>query len=243
MVIRLRILHRPWFLLLCLGFFVIFCILGTWQIHRYHYKKSLLALYQSRMAELPLPFSAAIKKAGSDLQFQPVSLDGNYMNALTVWVQGQYQGQPGFEVLTPFRLINDKKLLLVDRGWIAKTTEHGLPKIALVSGRQRIAGYIKLNEYRFILGPNILSQRVLPMVVQRIDVNELSRVMHHAFYPFVLRLNPKESNGFVRDWNVVTVVPERHLAYALQWFGLAIVIFVGYLAFSRSELPRKNASH
>jgi surfeit locus 1 family protein len=235
MVVSLKLQFYPRFFLLCLMFFILFCLLGIWQIHRYYYKKSLLVSYQACATASPKVFSEVIKQKGN-LQFLPVSVDGNYMTTLTVLMPTQYQGQEGFEILTPMKLSNDKKLLLVDRGWIAKAQDQRLPKIAVVTGRQHITGYIKYNEYRFILGSNILSENIVPMVVQRIDIDEMCNVTHHDFYPFMLRLNPKEPNGFVRDWSIATIVPERHLAYALQWFGLAVVVVIGYIAFCRNKI-------
>jgi surfeit locus 1 family protein len=37
-------------------------------------------------------------------------------------------------------------------------------------------------------------------------------------------------NGYVRHWNISTLIsPEKHLAYALQWFGLALVLTVMFI--------------
>jgi surfeit locus 1 family protein len=38
----------------------------------------------------------------------------------------------------------------------------------------------------------------------------------------VLRLLPNDSTDLVREWKVMSMQPEKHLAYAIQWFGLAV---------------------
>lgn len=222
---HLKFYFRPGFSLLCLFFIVLFCFLGIWQLQRYHYKKNLLATYQQRLTATPQAFSNAVE------QFQHVVINGHYVNALTLLVQNQfYQGQVGFEVMTPLRIAGDKKLLLVDRGWIPAVQKVNIESVAT---EQQITGYIKLlNEYRFILGKNILERTQSPMVVQRVDIQEISQITHKLFYPFILRLDATQPNGFVRDWVITTVMPERHMAYVVQWFAMAMVLLIAYFCFS-----------
>src|SRR3990167_195021 len=190
--------------LFCTVFFILFCWLGIWQLHRYTYKKQLLSTYQNRLT---------------------VTVKGEYLNALTILLQNQfYQGQVGFDVLTPLKIKGEKKLLLVDRGWIKANPDQTAPTINPVTGEQSLKGYIKLmNERSFILGKNILNPLTSPLMIQRLDFDELSHVMHQSFYPDVLRLNASEPNGFLRNWVVTTILPERHMAYAVQWFAMAFV--------------------
>jgi cytochrome oxidase assembly protein ShyY1 len=44
----------------------------------------------------------------------------------------------------------------------------------------------------------------------------------------VMQLLTPESLALVDQWNPVAVPPERHLAYAIQWFGLASVLVIGF---------------
>jgi len=207
--------------------------LGIWQLHRYHVKKHLLQLYQQRLHSTALPF-ALLNPVEQDLQFQPIVVKGQYLNQLTLLIQNQfYHGQMGFEVITPLRIVGDKKLLLIDRGWIKKTDLHAIPDIPSIENEQSIHGYIKLlNEYQFILGENILYPQKRPLVIQKIDIAEINQLTHYDFYPFMVRLDKSQSYGFVRDWVVLSVLPQRHMAYAVQWFSLAFMILVAYFIFS-----------
>lgn len=216
---------RRGFSLLCLFLFILCIALGQWQLHRYAYKKTLLATYQKRLHEKPQDFQIIVSQ--QDLQFQPVKIAGEYVNSLTMLIQNRfYHDEPGFEVLTPLKISGDKKLLLVDRGWIKN------PDILPVLKKQEITGHIKLlDEYQFILGDNLLQPDKKPYVLQRVDINEISQITHQAFYPFILRLDANQENGFVRDWTIVTVMPARHMAYAIQWFALALVLLIAYLCF------------
>jgi surfeit locus 1 family protein len=228
------------FSLLCLFLFCLCMVLGNWQLHRYSYKKILLTTYQKRLSESPKNFKQLTNS--NDLQFQAIKTSGHYINSLTVLLQNRfYHDEIGYEVLTPLQIPNDKKLLLIDRGWIKKPDNQELPDIRAITKAQEIQGHIKLlNEYQFILGKNILQPNQTPLIAQRLDVNELSRITHQTFYPFIVRLNanPKEENNFIRDWTIVTVLPARHMAYAVQWFLLALVLFIAYFCFCCEE--KKN---
>jgi len=221
------------FLLLCIAFFILCCILGAWQVHRYHFKKTMLSTFERRTRELPEPFQW-ISGSPEELQFQPVSVEGRYDNDLIMLVQNRlHEGHLGYEVLTPMHLEGSDKLLLVDRGWLEKADNNTLPRVIPVKKKQHVKGYIKyLNEYQFTLGKNILESSQRPLVMQKIDIHELSRLTHQAFYPFIVRLDPTSKNGFVRDWVIASVSPERHVMYAVQWFVFAILILIGYACLS-----------
>lgn len=219
------------FLILSLTFIALFITLGIWQIHRYHYKKNLLNTYQHNLASPPKAFLPLTKTTDS-LQFQHVFVTGHYLDSLLI--QNQFhQNQIGFEVLTPLQIPGEKKLLLIDRGWVLKNNPVTAP-----TGEQRITGYIKLlNEYRFILGKNILEPNTKPLTMQKIDIDELSHITGESYFPYILRLDPNEPHGFARNWMIVSAPPERHLAYAVQWFllAIAVVILFVYFCFSRER--------
>jgi surfeit locus 1 family protein len=223
------------FLSFCLFFIVLFCSLGTWQLHRYHAKQVLMKTYEERLHALPKPFELLSGNI-EDFQFQPVVVQGEWTHTFSMFIQQMHQGQPGFEVITPLRVMSSQKWLLVDRGWIPKAKDRSIPSFMPISGKLQLLGYIKLvDEHRFMLGKNIMDANVKPWVMQKIDIDELRKLTKHDFYPFMLRLDPEESYGFVRDWAISVTLPERHLLYAFQWFALAIIVLVGYCVFIYSE--------
>lgn len=220
------------FLSLCLLLIALFCLLGAWQIHRYHDKQTLLKIYQQRLQSLPRPF-ALLSGDIKDFQFQPVVVEGEFMNAFSILIQNRmYQSKLGYEVMTPIRVVGSHQWLLVDRGWLQKEREGSVLSLVPIVGKHQFMGYINLlDEYQFTLGKNILDPAAKPWVMQKIDLEELRKMTKHDFYPFILRLDASDSYGFVRDWTISVMPPERHQMYALQWFVLAIVIFIGYLSF------------
>jgi cytochrome oxidase assembly protein ShyY1 len=45
----------------------------------------------------------------------------------------------------------------------------------------------------------------------------------------LLLLDPGEPDGFVRHWSAPGFPPMRHIAYAVQWFALALTLLVIYV--------------
>jgi surfeit locus 1 family protein len=228
------------FTILCLFFFILFCVLGVWQLHRFSYKKNLLIAYQQRLADQPKSLNEIMQSTDS-IQFQPLRVEGYYKNDATLIMQNQFHhGQDGFEIITPLQINNQKKLLLVDRGWVKKT-KNGLPKIIAIKEKQTIIGHVKeLNEYQFILGKNILEKTSSYLVIQKVDINELHHATNQDYYPFILRLDASQSNGFVRDWTLSNIMPERHMGYAIQWFIMAFVLVIAYLCFCCEKVKNEK---
>jgi surfeit locus 1 family protein len=228
---------RIGFTLLSLFFVILFCVLGVWQFQRYHFKKNLLATYDSRLKSIPknlIPFSGS----PDQWQFQHVIVQGTLDNAATMLVQNQlHEGQMGYEVLTPLKISGEKRLLLVDRGWIASNKLDSLPKID--ANPKTLTGYIKLaTESQFMLGKNIYDTQKIPLVMQKIDINELSGITQQSFFPFVLRLQTDLHDGLTQNWIISTVMPERHLGYTIQWFLMAIVLIIAYLCFCCEKIKK-----
>lgn len=225
------------FSLLWLGFFILLNALGVWQLYRYQDKKILLATYQQRLLAKPTPL---VEPA---LQFQHLALKGHYLNSLTMLVENRpYQDKIGFEVLTPLAINGQQQVLLIDRGWLPKTNQ-ALPTIPTVSGEQEITGHVKLlNEYQFVLGKNILQPHSFPLVMQKIDINDIMHSTQRDFYPFILRLDQAAPHGYVRDWVITAMPPARHMAYAVQWFVMALVLLVAYLSFCCTRIDSKKVT-
>lgn len=194
-----QLMRTIWIALFWSIFFFLFCWLGVWQLHRYQFKKNLLATYQ-----------------------QPVIVKGQFDNTLTMLIQNKMRNnQIGYELLIPLVQPDNKKLLLVDLGWISNADSQSIKP---VKGLQQIKGYIKLlNEYQFILGENILHSDQFPLVMQKIDIDAISKITHKTFYPYVLSLTMPQ----------VAVTPERHLAYAVQWFAMAVVLLIAVVVYIR----------
>ena len=67
-----------------------------------------------------------------------------------------------------------------------------------------------------------------PILIQAIDLDEMSAIASVDLASVVGLLNPESENGFVRKWEPYTGSIDRHIGYAIQWFLMAFVLaFIG----------------
>ena len=63
--------------------------------------------------------------------------------------------------------------------------------------------------------------------------------------PFVVYLDENEALGFVKNWTPIVMPPEKHRAYAFQWFSLAVawlslMIWASYRSGRDSDVNNKE---
>ena len=76
-----------------------------------------------------------------------------------------------------------------------------------------------------------------PVLIQTLDLDEMSTMAALDFVSMVGLLSPESENGFVRKWEPYTGSIERHIGYAIQWFLMAFVLaFIGI----RMALKQRN---
>ena len=84
---------------------------------------------------------------------------------------------------------------------------------------------------------------------QNLDLSAFASSAPYAVQPYVLRLDADDPDGFVRVWPVPDqTAVRRHEAYAVQWFGMAVVFIAVVGAMWRRELrarrrPVRNKTH
>lgn len=213
--------------------------LGFWQLERGQQKKTMLSTQANWAKQAPI----AWKPGQSNPQpYQRLSLEGCYLKEILLLDNQHYQHQLGFEVISPL-LLEDGNLVLVDRGWIAADTRRRtLPKLPSLQGRRQLSGsaYYPLGN-KWLLGEAIESKATNIVLLERLDLTLIAHFLHKSIYPFIIRLAEKEKNGYVRDWPVVAMRPERHYAYALQWFALALLILILFFALNLKKNDGKKS--
>ena len=204
---------------------------SRWQLDRAEEKTRILETYQSRASE---PASALPDRIEDPAQWRyrkiyttatPISDHQFLLDNRT------HQGVAGFNVLTPFRL-REGKLLLVDRGWIPLgKSRQLLPDLSIPETSMRIEGtiYVPYKE-AFSLGDMDDDTSGWPRIIQFADFNLLEQRLNEKLHGFTLRLDPAMQHGYLRDWKIIGVSPDKHLGYAFQGFAFAATVLVIFLA-------------
>jgi surfeit locus 1 family protein len=206
---------------------------GNWQLERAAETRARLAAFDTA-GTAPAALTSGVP---SPPRYARVSVSGHYRPEHQVLLDNMtHQGAVGYRVLTPFAT-DDGALLLVDRGWIALGTSRAtLPAIAVDDAPRSLTGRLDALPRAGVSLPAVGSigwPRVLNYPTQR----ELEAALGATLYPGLVLLDPDAAGGYVREWRPGDLPPERHLGYAVQWFALAVTLFIGYVVASLRPRP------
>lgn len=207
--------------------------LGCWQLSRAKEKMQLLSNYAERTKQLPLSLETLAKHP--DPRFHLVKLTGEFDNQHTFLLDNKtYHGQVGYEIYTPFHPENNEMTILVDRGFLpASQNRQILPQIKPVVGTIILKGMINMPPHFISFGEMINGQKVWPQRIEFIDVKKISALLNSPIETYVINIDPQHLAAFNMECQIVTVQPERHQGYAVQWFALALTLLILSFALNR----------
>lgn len=219
---------------------VAFASLGLWQSRRAVEKQAMLdAAAQVLAQHQPVSLLQASEPARARNYDWAVGT-GAFSNAQPLLLDNQMRaGRAGVRVYrifypdSPLSYTFAGNALLIDMGWLPLAGDRTLPKVSFpVSNRIQVRGLLAPPPSTGLaLGAGIARQEDV-WLLTRIDLAAIGQVVNGArrltLAPRVLRLDPSMPLGFERDLDVLpnTLPPERHRAYAWQWFALALAVLV-----------------
>jgi cytochrome oxidase assembly protein ShyY1 len=227
--------------MLALLVIALFTRLGFWQLARMHEKQAMLdaahAVVRQRHA---LPMSAAADVPRSrDYDWSAGS--GRFAALPPVLLDNQsHDERAGVRVYRVF-LPADAAPLLVELGWLPVPGDRHMPPVSRPDGAMRIAGLLAPPPSAGIATPIVQPQADGTLLTIALDLPLLRKALAlPALAPRVLKLDPAIPLGYARDLDVLpnTLPPERHLGYAVQWFGLALAVLVTALVLTFRK-PRR----
>lgn len=178
----------------------------------------------------------ALAVDGSALARQPryarVALTGSYDADKQFLLDNRsFEGRPGYEVLTILRLANGKAIP-VDRGWIPfDGFRDRLPAVAVPNTERQVVGRVdalpsggleKGRAAPALGGP-------WPRVTSFPTKANLEAAWGAPLLDGMLLLDASEPDGYLRKWRPPGVEPDKHKAYAIQWWGFAVLLIVLYV--------------
>ncbi|WDE11662.1 SURF1 family protein [Thalassomonas haliotis] len=207
--------------------------LGVWQSQRAEEKEQRLtriSQYQLQDAR-SLNQVLALGQQGLDINDMPVLLDGQFEENALFFLDNQIDnGRLGYRVYQVF--LSGQAALLVNLGWVPGSVDRRLlPRIKPISGAYSLKGNVRKLEPGVMLMEQQLPSRLLPkdewpLRVQQIEPEKFSPLIAHQLLPFVVYLDKNEAIGYKKNWQAVVMPPQKHRAYAFQWFSLAVAFLV-----------------
>jgi surfeit locus 1 family protein len=223
-----RFAPRVHWTLLALAGIALFASLGRWQLQRAEEKRELFAGFAAgNMAAVDLPDGL-----GTVERYRRVRASGRYDAARQFLLDNMpREGVPGAHVLTPL-LRDDGSIVIVDRGWIAMGGDRAtLPALPVDEAPRSVTGRAdRLPRPAVELAAPPATG--WPRLVSFPTTAELSAALGADVHPQVVLLDADQPDGFGRDWRPPGMPPERHVGYAVQWFGLAVAVAVTWFVLS-----------
>jgi surfeit locus 1 family protein len=205
--------------------------LGRWQLHRADEKR---ALYDAFAAGTD---SIRVLASGTPAlpRYQHVRASGHYDPTRQVLIDNMSNAEDraGYYVITPFELAGGG-WLLVNRGWVPLGASRAdRPTVEVPAGVREIRGRTDhLPRAGIRMGDRTPLAAPYPVVANFPTREELANLLHESAWSRaaeVILLDPGEPGGYLREWRPPGFPPMRHIAYAVQWFGLALALAVIYV--------------
>jgi surfeit locus 1 family protein len=235
---------RPFTTLLTLVLIVFLISLGRWQLRRADEKQALFDSFEAG-ADATLPIDRGTPPVR---RYQHIEAGGHYDETRQILIDNMMNGErAGYFVITPFALTGGG-WVLVNRGWVplgASRAER--PAIAVGGDERRVRGRADhMPSAGIQLGTKAELTPPYPVVAafpSRPDIARLLRESTWTSATELVLLDPGEPDGYVRHWTAPGFPPMRHIAYAVQWFGLAVTLFVIYIVtnLKRGNIEDRNA--
>ena len=211
-------------------FFPILIYLGSWQVSRGIEKQVIVDRHFSNKS---LPTIDEIELDGLEKNFKEyrsIRLNGTYENETYILDNRLYRQEAGYEIFTKFKTVRDN-IFLVNRGWISKENFNYSEEVAIHNEIVSAQGIISPFK-RFGLDlTSAESENYWPKYVQELDYSKAKSDLGPSLNSFVLQLSAGSVGSLEPIWKPTEVKPSRHYGYAVQWFGLALVLISSFVYF------------
>ena len=210
---------------LVLVFIVIFCSLGTWQLYRLDWKQNLILEIEQGLNENPVLFnSTAIQ------DYKKVFLEGKYFFDKQIYLYAlNDSGQPGYEVLTPFKT-NVGFHVLINRGWIPNNLKNSTEINLDLNSNYKLTGILKKHSIKNPFKPkNDINNNIWFYL----DKGETSSFTKLELPDFIIVLSSKQQSSPPYLKKITSDLPNNHLSYAITWYLISIAIMIFFLYFRK----------
>lgn len=203
--------------------------LGFWQLDRADEKRASAAAFAQGQLSPATQISKNTVAGEQAFFWKRVAGTGTYQATSILLDNRIRDGRAGYDVLTPLKT-SDGTYVLVDRGWVAASANREqLPTIDHVNlpvpyegnlGPAPATG-ITINEYGGAI--ELFNKNIYR--VQKIELDVLAEKLSIPLISGVLYLSNESAHGYQRDWPKPGFNPQKHEAYATQWFVMAVIVF------------------
>jgi len=225
---------RPtlWPTLLTIPAVLVLLAMGSWQLDRLQWKRAILAEMEMNLAKPPLLLPASIADP-KGFAFRRVHVTGRFLHDREMHLSIRVRnGRPGVEVVTPLRR-EDGSVIMVNRGWVPMDRQEAESRPAgLVSGVITVEGVLRMDRPKGGFTPENVPEEGLWF---HVDLAEMGRFAgEDRVLPVLLEAGLAEIPGRYPIGKAPVIdIKNDHLAYAITWYLLALILVVIYFIYHR----------
>lgn len=217
--------------------------LGFWQLERATEKEQFFADYANR-SQQTLELSQVDNPLEQLPRFTEVTLTGQFSADYLLLDNQVREGRVGYQVIGlmqqdgAHRVANNADVVMVNLGWVPMgASRDDRPQLSIPQQPMTIRGYFYVPEMHQVwgAGEHIVEHHTRPVRVQQLDHNVIGEALQLPIAPYVVLLSEDAQLGWPREWQPQVMTPEKHRAYAWQWFSLAAACLVVFWFASRSR--------
>ncbi len=214
--------------------------LGTWQMQRLKWKNQLIETVSSRINQpaQPLPKLNTGKQFNLDeMIYRVVKARGtfDYKEEVHIFTQvnpgkAEYSGT-GFWVIAPFYL-KSGGVVLVNRGFVPEKFKQQRTRLkSQIAAEQTIEGIIKTSQGTNYFTPDTDYKRNIWFTRDIKAISEHLELKNAA--PFLISLTKGDGVNLLPQPREVKIdLDNKHLGYAITWYGLALTLIGVFVVFS-----------
>jgi surfeit locus 1 family protein len=246
MLARLKVAGLLWPTAFALVALAVLVGLGTWQMQRRTWKEALIAKIAARVTAEPASLAVALRSyaEGGDIEYTHVVARGRFHHDKERYLYAPAKSGLGWHVYTPLEFA-PRRIVWVNRGFVpdALKSPQSRPG-AEADGQAGIAGIVRLAPQPGMFTPQNDPARNLwywPDAAAMTASAFAAQPVETAPVTIDADASPG-SDTWPRGGTTRIDLPNRHLEYAVTWYGLALTLIGVYAAFVVSRLRHSSAA-
>lgn len=246
MLLKLRQSGLLWPTACTLAALAILIGLGTWQLQRKRWKEDIIAKIGARVGADPLPLARVRELLGArqDVAYTHMAVRGRFHHDKERYLYAPAPSGLGWHVLTPLEWA-PARIVWVNRGFVPDARKLPASRAAgQVEGEVEVRGLVRQPQAGAFTPNNDAAHNLWYWA----DIPGLTLSAFAAAKidtePFVVEADavPTPPGGLPQGGVTRLVISNRHLEYAVTWYGLGLTLIGVYLAFAISRLRQPQGS-
>lgn len=221
--------------------------LGSWQMQRKAWKETLIAAIAERTTAAPVELVSATSATYEDFnlgfEYMRVKARGRFLNDKERYYYAPEQARgPGYHVYTPFELKDGGAIVFVNRGFVPEALK--LPETRAAgqaAGEVEVVGLLRApaSKPAMFTPENDVAKNLWYWRDYDGMFKSAFGASDRAKIPVFLDAEGEAQGGWPKGGVTRVDLPNRHLEYALTWYGLAAALAAVFAVFAAGRLRER----